>query len=382
MTAGQRLTALDIFRGMTIMLMILVNTPGSFEHVYPMMEHAPWQGCTFADLVFPFFLFSVGFSSFLSCRKYNFVLSSALIKKILRRTLILFLLGILFNTFPYYDVTQGLSWDSISSQWSQLRLYGILQRIALAYLLSTLLCLYLKSTRRILLGAALLLILHTAGLILYHPAAPYLLETNLSRTIDLWFPGMAHLYQGFGIPFDPEGLYGALSAAVNAMLGFLAGRYYTSAPDSPKTLHALAGAGFLCLAIGLVAGWKIIICKALWTASYVMLTSGIALLLFTALLYITPISPLMRLMHPARAFGENPLFFFFASAFIALSFAFPWLMIGTPTDAMPAYNWLYTSFFENLYTPEFGSLLFGIVYLFLCGLGAEFLYCRKIILKI
>lgn len=109
MELSQRLTSLDVFRGMTIMLMIIVNTPGSFETNYPLLEHSPWTGCTLADLVFPFFLFSVGLSGFLSSRKHGGCLTKPLLKKILRRTLLLFLLGILFNAFPFYQVEDGLS---------------------------------------------------------------------------------------------------------------------------------------------------------------------------------------------------------------------------------------------------------------------------------
>src|SRR5574344_2067228 len=108
MKSIQRLEVLDVFRRLTIMLMILVNTPGSYVHTYAMIAHAPWEGCTLADLVFPFFLYSVGFSGFLSCRKYGNTLTKKQFKKIIKRTIKLFILGIIFNMFPYYDVSMGL----------------------------------------------------------------------------------------------------------------------------------------------------------------------------------------------------------------------------------------------------------------------------------
>ena len=380
MNSSKRLPALDIFRGLTIMLMILVNTPGSYVNVYPLLEHAAWEGCTLADLVFPFFLFGVGFSSYFSCNKHGGVLSSTLLKKIISRTITLFLLGIIFNMFPFYQVDQGLSWASISDAWENARIPGILQRIACAYLLGTVLCLWLKSTQRILTIAALLLILHTAGLIWYNPANPYLLEHNLSLAIDLLIPGTAHIYQGFGIPFDPEGFYGTLSAAVTVMAGFLTGRHFCTpglSPQAAANQFAIYGIG--CIAAGLIAGQWIIICKALWTASYVLLTSGIALLVLTLLVHLTESFTLPRkLLQPAQAFGMNSIFFFFASAFFALTFAFPWFMIGPD----PVYDWIYNTIFLPIYTPEFGSMLFGLCYVALCSLAAEFLYRRKIFFKI
>ena len=379
MHTAKRLRTLDVFRGLTIMLMILVNTPGSFAYVYPLMEHAQWSGCTLADLVFPFFLFAVGFSGFLSCRKYGGHLSAELWKKIFLRLVGLFLLGILFNMYPYYDASVGLSWESIVSFWQNIRIFGVLQRIALAYFLGMLLCCWLGKTVRIMFAGALLLLIQWVGFLLYAPEAPFVLEHNLSQAIDLLVPGAAHIYQGFGIPFDPEGLYGTLTSAVNVMIGYLAGRLVWKHSSKGLPIGRLTGWGLLCFLSGLLLGNWVIICKALWTPSYVLLTSGIALLLFALLLYLLDEKHwLVTLMRPAQAFGTNPLFFFFASAFVAQSMGFPWFMV----EGQPLYDWIYQTFFMQLLVPEFGSFVFGLVYRFLCGLVAEWLYRCHIFLKI
>lgn len=379
MDRTQRLDTLDIFRGLTIMLMILVNTPGSFSHVYPLLEHAPWIGCTLADLVFPFFLFFVGFSAFLSCKKYS-GLTQTLLHKITRRTLLLFLLGILFNMYPYYNYTQPLSWQNLFDYWAGIRIFGILQRIACAYFVGVLLCLTLKTTRQILGMGMIVLFLSWLGYILYHPAQPYALDDNLSRCIDLWFPGTAHIYQGFGIPFDPEGLYGTFAASVSVMFGYLSGRLLDKASAiNTKLVQRFYLWGGASLIAGMLLSSIIPICKALWTPSYVLFTTGIADILFGSLLYIFEIKKKgVAFGQPAKAFGRNPLFFFFVTAFVAQSMAYPWLML----QDMPIYAWIYQYIFINIVNPEFGSLLFGLVYLFFCWILAEILYRKHLIWKL
>lgn len=361
------------------MLMILVNTPGNFDHVYPLMAHAPWEGCTIADLVFPFFLFSVGFSGFLSCRKYGNTLTTKQLKKIIKRTITLFILGILFNMFPYYDVSAGLSLESIHHFWAHMRVFGILQRIACAYALGIFLCLWLKSPRRISLAAILLLLIHTAGLYAYAPDAPFAMRHNISQAIDMIVPGAANVYQGFGLPFDPEGLYGTLSAAGSVMFGYLAGNHMCNNNQSPHPEKSLIIIGLLGIAAGYILGFLIPICKALWTASYVLLTSGIAITIIYLFSVVWNQAPTNRaVFRPFQAFGRNPLFFFFISAFFAQTFAFPWIYI----QGTIAYDWAYTRLFLPFFSPELASLLFAILYLLICWLPAEILYRKKVVIKV
>ena len=381
MSVSHRFVPLDIFRGLTIFLMILVNTPGSFEDVYPLLAHAPWFGCTLADLVFPFFLFSVGFSGFLSCQKHGGALSAALLRKILFRTAMLFILGIIFNTFPFYDVEQGLSLQSAAALWENVRVFGILQRIACAYCLGTLLCLLLKTGPRILTAGVFLLFIHCLGLYLYAPEAPFAAGHNLSQAIDVFFPGIAHVYQEFGHPFDPEGIYGTLSAAVSVMLGYLIGREYHAyqlfyVPQLRFIAYGLAG-----VFLGVFLSLWIPIGKALWTASYVMLTSGIAVLILVLLDVVwSGKSVLSGCLQPLQALGSNAIFFFFVPAFAAQSMAFPWGIV----DEVPLYEWLYQNLFLSFLesAPRAASFLFSMVYAVLCCLLAEILYRRKIFFKI
>lgn len=367
MKSIQRLEALDVFRGLTIMLMILVNTPGSYEHTYAMIAHAPWAGCTLADLVFPFFLFSVGFSGFLSCRKHGGTLSSELLKKIVKRVFVLFVLGIIFNIFPGFpDI-------------APIRIFGVLQRIALAYGLGIILCLLLKSSKCILLGIAVLLLLHTLGLYLYAPNAPFDKLHNLSQTIDLVFPGAYHIYQGFGLPFDPEGIYGTISAATSVMLGYLAGKFINQQEQSATRIALFTLYGLLMIGGGLFLSLWIPICKALWTASYVFLTSGLAFVITGYFLHVlTHKNGTSKFYRPFKAFGTNPIFFFFISAIIAVALAKPWIII----DGLPFYGWFYKECLLPILSPNAASLVFSLFYLVLCWIIAEILYRRDIIIKI
>lgn len=379
MGLSKRLASLDVFRGLTIMLMIIVDTPGSYDVNYSLMMHSPWIGCTLADLVFPFFLFSVGLSGFLSTRKQGNILTKPLIKKILRRTILLFLLGILFNTFPYYQVDEGLSLPSVVQAWANLRLFGVLQRIAIAYFLGIILSLLLKSPRRILLAAAALLLLHTAGLFLYAPDAPFGEEHNLEVAIGLIFPGPDHIYQGFGFPFDPEGIYGSISATANVMFGYLFGILLFSEKLTLQRLRKLAGCSLLFIAAGLLLGTWIPVCKSLWTSSYVLLTSGIGLLLLLGFLYLEKtLSCAPTLFHPFQAFGTNAIFFFLFSGFVEQSLGMPWILI----DEAPVHEWIFTNLFIPFFPPEAASLLFSLLFLFFDWLVAEYLYHRQIFWKI
>lgn len=297
----------------------------------------------------------------------------------MKRAVKLFLLGILFNMFPYYDVTMGLSVDSISHAWSHMRVFGILQRIACAYALGMLLCLALKSWRSITMAALLLLILHTVGLYAYAPEAPFAMDHNLSQAIDMVLPGAANVYQGFGLPFDPEGIYGTLSAAASVMAGYLSSWWICEKKAFADNQKSVLLIGLALMAAGYILGFAIPICKALWTFSYVLLTSGIALTVMNIFLILWQNTRFCRILfRPLRAFGRNPLFFFFISAFVALTFSLPWIYI----NGVIAYDWVYKNIFLPFFSPELASLLFACFYLLLCWLPAEALYRRKIIIKV
>ena len=191
---SKRYLALDVLRGMTVALMILVNTPGSWKFVYTPLKHAPWHGCTLTDLVFPFFLFVVGVSLFFSFDKHSDQSNRQLLRKTAERTLIIFALGLFLNSYPQW-----------LTDYSHLRIMGVLQRIALAYGLAALIVLNTK--RRWLPGMIAMMLLAYWGILYFFGGTdPYSLQSNAVAALDRALLGDNHLYHGFGIPFDPEGL--------------------------------------------------------------------------------------------------------------------------------------------------------------------------------
>lgn len=196
-----RLVSLDIFRGMTVAFMIIVNTPGSWKFVYAPLRHSEWHGCTPTDLVFPFFLFIVGVSMWYSMKKYGHEINTGSIIRILRRTLSIFALGLFLAIFPRF----------VDRDYSTLRIMGVLQRIALAYLFGSIICLTVKR-ERLWIVIAVILLAYWAILRIFGGSDPFSLEGNIASKFDAAILGTKHLYKGFGIPFDPEGLLRTIPA--------------------------------------------------------------------------------------------------------------------------------------------------------------------------
>ena len=210
--------------------MILVNNPGNWTHVYSPLRHAKWHGCTPTDLVFPFFLFIIGISMRFSFKKYDYIISRSLLSKIFWRFFIIFFIGILLNTFPF--IRQN--WD-----WSTVRIMGVLQRIAISYLMASLFVLLFKEKKLIYLSSFILLF-YWFALLLFGGKNPYSLETNLVRILDIAILGKGHLYMGTGIPFDPEGLFSSLPASVTVIIGYLIGSIIQIEENKKDVLSNLA----------------------------------------------------------------------------------------------------------------------------------------------
>jgi len=206
-----RLVSLDIFRGMTIAFMIIVNTPGSWKYVYPPLRHAQWHGCTPTDLVFPFFLFIVGVSIWFSMKKFGQELNSRSFFRILRRTVTIFALGLFLAIFPNF-----------SRDYSTLRIMGVLQRIAIAYFFGAIICLTVNRDY-LWIVIAVILIGYWILLAMLGGTDPYSIEGNFAARIDAAILGKNHLYKGFGVPFDPEGLFSTLPAVCTVLIGYYAG---------------------------------------------------------------------------------------------------------------------------------------------------------------
>jgi len=365
-----RYLSLDFFRGLTIALMIVVNDPGTWDHVFAPLRHAKWHGCTPTDLVFPFFLFIVGVSVWFSFSKFNQNLTPALTRKILRRTALIFLIGLALNSYPFFG-----------KDWSALRIMGVLQRIALAYGLGAFLCVLLP--RPVLtITAGLMLAVYWTLLHLGGGDDPYALATNLPGQIDIALLGEAHLYKGFGIPFDPEGVLGTLSASVTLILGYLTGSLIVRHGDNKGELvYDLLWYGTTLGAAGLLWDLAFPINKPLWTSSYVLYVGGLAMIFLAFCIWALDIRGWRAPAKPFLVFGSNPLF-----AYVLAGLLMKTLNLFKYTDAegksRGGYYWIYKNVFYPIEQAELGSLLCAISYTAVIWSVCWVLYKRKIFIRV
>lgn len=376
----KRYISLDVLRGLTVAFMIIVNNPGSWSNIFPPLRHAAWDGCTPCDLVFPFFLFCVGTSMAFAFAKYTSLTGKAA-GKIFKRGILLYLVGLLLTAFPFYPANMNPDltfWENWLEWAGHLRLVGVLPRIAMCYVAGSLLVLWLRKPAKLIFSVLLLSVLHVGLLLAFAgPEGAFSLEGNFARKVDLAVFGENHIYKGFGIPFDPEGLLGVLTGTCTVILGYLTGmmirssssRYaQTSDPsDSPVGVSARlfslsAGALLLGLALSIVVPLN----KALWSVSYVVYTAGCAMFVLALLTYMIDVKGWHKPFFPFKALGMNALALFVLSGLIMKII------------------WRYT---EWDYTKVFGvseemSLLFALLYLLLHLVIAIILYRKKIFIKL
>lgn len=369
MKSSQRYLALDVLRGMTVALMILVNNPGSWAHIYAPLEHAKWHGCTPTDLVFPFFLFVVGVSMFFSFSKYNNSLNTESLLKIGKRTLLIFAIGLFLNSFPQW-----------ATDYSKLRILGVLQRIALAYGIGAVIV--LASPRKYLpyIGGGILL-LYWGLLSWLGGNDPFSLEGNVTSVIDKAILGESHLYKGFGIPFDPEGLFGTIPAVATVIIGYLIGALVkeTEKISVPKKL-ILTGTVFV--ASGLIWGLVFPINKPIWTSSYVLYTAGWASLVLALLIWIIDLKGYSKWTSFFVVFGMNPLFIFALSGLWAKIMGRLIKIQMADGDSVSGSAWLYQQVFVPLAGELNGSLLFAISHVIIFWMIGYVLYKKNIFIKV
>ena len=333
-----RLLSLDALRGITVAAMVLVNNPGTWRAVYPPLRHADWHGWTPTDLVFPFFLFIVGVSIPLSLsRRAGEGQDRPVLARVLRRSAVIFLLGIVLNGFPWFD-------------WATLRIPGVLQRIALCYLAAALV--YLATGWRGQAWAAAGLLLGYWALMTLVPVPGYGAGDlgkagSLAAYVDRTLLGSAHLWQQAKV-YDPEGLLSTLPAIATTLLGVLAGGWVV-AGRSPKAVAAgLAVAGLAAAVLG--AGWGLWfpINKALWTSSYALFTAGLAAVTLSGCYWLVEARGFRRWAWPFAWFGVNALALFFLSTLAAKVL----LLVRVGPEATRLHAWL----FERLFAPWAASL--------------------------
>lgn len=371
--AGYRLQSLDVFRGLTIAFMLLVNNPGSWDNIYAPLEHATWNGCTPTDLVYPFFLFIVGVSVVfsLSRARANAVQARKIMFKILRRGTILFLIGLFLSLFPFFD-------------FQTVRIMGVLQRIALVYMASSVIFIYLTKKQTLYTGLVILV-----GYYLLMVVVPYILTgaytlapgLNMSATIDRAILTNIHMWKP-AKTWDPEGLTGTLPAIVSAIIGIFAGLIlYDKKSSGESKVISLFTTSFFLIIAGLLAGLLFPINKSLWTSSFVLYAGGIAMAFLSIFYYFIDLHKFNKGLTFFKIFGLNAIVAFTLSGMIPRiinNLPLSHDPEGTPTTLSMV---IYKTFnqFLSAKNASLGYALVNVAFYFLI---LAILYRRKIFIRI
>ena len=355
----QRQLSIDVFRGMTVALMIVVNSLGS-QDTYSTLLHADWHGFTLTDLVFPTFLFVVGNAMSFTQGRYEQIGEAAFLAKVLKRTLVIFLIGYLLYWYPFLK------------PFSETRVFGVLQRIALCYCIASLAIHYLKIKGALIFGLVALI----AYWLILVAFGDLSIPGNAGTRLDLWLLGPDHLYHGEGVAFDPEGLLSTLPATVNVICGYVAGYYIQRNGQNYETIVGMLLAAVVLML--LAVWWDLVfpINKKLWTSSYVLLTVGADLCILSWLIFIIDIAGRRQWTYFFEVFGRNALFIYVLSEVLFITLA------KVPTGDASLLEWVYTHAFQSWAGDRNGSPLFAIGFMLICWAVGYFMDRRKIYVKV
>jgi predicted acyltransferase len=398
----ERLLSLDVFRGLTIAGMLLVNDPGSWAHIYPPLEHAEWNGWTPTDLIFPFFLFIAGITTYLSlsARRARGDDDRAIRNQIIRRGALIFLFGLLVNGFPYFTwgdvagVAQPGLLARISDRLLHWRIMGVLQRIGVAYLIAGLLTLRTTLKQQVAIIATLLIGYWLVMTILPVPGEGTigaLLLSSPPRTMAAWTDRLVLDWSRWGLgnhlwvssqTWDPEGILSTIPAICTCMLGNLAGRWIgqKQRPLADR-LNGLFAAGALGMMVGLMWNWVFPINKSLWTSSYVLFTAGLACVSLATIMWIVDYHQMRRWTKPAVIYGVNPIIAFVGSGVLARCI-YSIFKVTYDGQRIPLQAGIYQALFASWLSPNNASLAFALTFVLFWFAILALLYRRNIILKV
>jgi len=389
---NQRFYSLDVFRGATVALMILVNNPGSWSHIYSPLEHAPWHGVTPTDLVFPFFLFAVGNALAFVMPRLEEAGTAVFLRKIIKRSLLIFGIGLFLNWWPFIKWSEnGLifkSWVDNSNPENGIRILGVLQRIALCYFFASIIIYFFKIRGAFVVSIVLLLSYWMLCLFLGNPGDPFSMAGYFGTPIDKAVLGVPHMYKGEGVAFDPEGIMSTLPAIVQVIFGYLAGNYVREKGKNYEMLSQLFVAGCILLFAGYC--WNLVfpINKKIWTSSFVVFTSGMAMVVLAIAIHAIEMKGKKGwLTKFFDVFGKNPLFIFVLSGFLPrLLSLFRWVD-HTDGEGKPVYTSFFPWFYEHICkplpgNPNNGSLLYAILMIVFYWSIVYWLDKKKIYIKV
>lgn len=396
---NNRFYSLDVFRGATVALMILVNNPGSWNHIFLPLDHAEWQGCTPTDLVFPFFLFAVGNAMAFVIPKLQQGSTANFYKKITKRSIVIFLIGLFLNWCPFFMWSNN---ELLFKQWAFIngnnpqdvfadgvRILGVLQRIAICYFIASIIAFYCKPKTVLYISVSVLLVYW----FLCYALGGYTLETYFGNNIDIAVLSKHHLLHadkvdGKTFHFDYEGLVSSTAAVVQVLFGYLVGYYILLKGKTYEMLTNLFVAAAILLCVGYWWDMAFPISKKMWSSSYTIYTTGLAIMCLSVLMFLIE----FKNYNGAWAkffdvFGKNPLFIFVLSGFLPRVFRLIRITeidsTGKPVTLNP-FSWFYEHCCKNIVTTDlrFGSLLYAILLILFYWAICYVLDKKKIYIKV
>lgn len=379
---GGRLLALDILRGITIAGMILVNNPGSWGHIYAPLEHASWNGLTPTDLVFPFFMFIMGISTYFSLRKYNFAWSWPTILKIVRRTVVIFAIGLAiawFGLFMRGIVNEATFWEAVLN-FDHIRILGVMPRLAICYCAASLVALMLN--HRYLPGFIIILLAIYAVILLTGNGFEFA-DHNVISIVDRKVLGPDHMYKdtidGVTLHFDPEGLLSTIPSIAHVLIGFWCGMLITGTRDNGSRINKLFILGTILTFVGFLLDFGMPINKKVWSPTFVLTTCGLASSFLGLLIWIIDIKGKKGWCRFFESFGINPLFMYVLGAVVSI-------LISNikVSDKLSVKGWIYTEQLMPLCGGDatLASLIFALGFVFVIWCFGYVLYKKKIYIKI
>jgi predicted acyltransferase len=395
----ERLLSLDVFRGMTIAGMLLVNNPGSWGAIYPPLQHAAWHGWTPTDLIFPFFLFIVGITTHLSieARRARGDDDATLIRQIIRRGVVIFLAGLLLNGFPFFTWAAVAGnpdptfIERVADRLYNWRIMGVLQRIGIAYTIAALLSFRASLEKQVVIIATLLLGYWFAMTLLPVPPDGFLGVDVLHKppaTLAAYFDRLLLDWGRFGNhlwvsakTWDPEGPFSTIPAIGTAMIGIVCGRWIGSSRPLSERLAGMFAAGSIAMMAGLMWHWSFPINKSIWTSSYVLFTAGMAAVTLATCMWIIDEHRVTGWTKPFVVYGMNPIIAFVGSGIMA-RLIYSIFKVESGGERISLQAWIYQTFYASWLAPKNASLLFAISFVLVWFAILWVLYRRRIFLKV
>ena len=384
----RRLLALDIMRGITIAGMIMVNNPGSWGHIYTPLGHAEWHGLTPTDLVFPFFMFIMGVSTYFSLRRYDFRPSGAAVWKIVRRSAVIFLIGlaIAWLSLALRGICSGRELIDSVCCFDRIRILGVMPRLAICYCVGSLLALVLR-LRLLPWFIVSLLVAYTVMLLAGNGFD--FSESNIISVVDRAVLGESHMYHtsadGVRLAFDPEGLLSTLPSIAHMLIGFMCGRMIVQVKDNYRRITNLFLIGTVLTFAGFLLSYGLPINKKIWSPTFVLTTCGLASSLLGLLIWVIDIKGYRRWCRFFEAFGINPLFMYCLGAVLTIIIGAVRVPYAAAEDGVTTVKgWIYEAVMMPLAGGDatLASLIFALAFVGFNWIFGYWLYKKKIYIKI